>query len=81
MVLVFLLLLFIGLELEIMVCGSFDIFLDLLKFVVMYKGVEVNVLLVCWFWEILESFLNVECFLFFWFVWGCICLLRIIVDF
>lgn len=59
-----------GFELEIMVCGSLDIFLDLLKFVVIYKGVEVIVLLVCWFWEIFESFFNVECLLFLWFVWG-----------
>eukprot|EP00095_Tigriopus_kingsejongensis_P009377 maker-scaffold732_size105256-snap-gene-0.22 protein:Tk09377 transcript:maker-scaffold732_size105256-snap-gene-0.22-mRNA-1 annotation:"hypothetical protein SINV_14428" len=73
--------LFTGFELEMMVCGSPDIPLHLLKSVATYKGVDHNSNLVEWFWDVMEEFSNTERSLFLRFVWGRTRLPRTIADF
>ena len=73
--------LFTGYELEMMVCGSPDIPLHLLKSVATYKGVDANAPLVHWFWSVMEEFSTSERSLFLRFVWGRTRLPRSIADF
>ena len=73
--------LFTGYELEMMVCGSPDIPLHLLKSVATYKGVDANAPLVHWFWSVMEEFSTAERSLFLRFVWGRTRLPRSIADF
>ena len=73
--------LFTGYELEMMVCGSPDIPLHLLKSVATYKGVDANAPLVHWFWAVMEEFSTAERSLFLRFVWGRTRLPRSIADF
>jgi E3 ubiquitin-protein ligase HERC2 len=73
--------LFTGYELEMMVCGSPDIPLNLLKSVATYKGIDAGAPLIQWFWEVMEEFSNTERSLFLRFVWGRTRLPRTIADF
>ena len=73
--------LFTGYELEMMVCGSPDIPVHLLRSVATYKGVESSSPLVTWFWEVMEEFSLSERSLFLRFVWGRTRLPRSIADF
>lgn len=73
--------LFTGFEIETMVCGSPDIPLNLLKSVATYKGIDPNMGLIRWFWEVMEEFSNTERSLFLRFVWGRTRLPRTIADF
>lgn len=62
--------LFTGSELEMMVCGSREISISLLKSVTTYKGVDATSPLSLWFWEVMENFNQTERSLFLRFVWG-----------
>ncbi|XP_040568701.2 LOW QUALITY PROTEIN: E3 ubiquitin-protein ligase HERC2-like [Lepeophtheirus salmonis] len=73
--------LFTGYELEVMVCGSPDIPIHLLKSVSTYKGIDSSAPLVEWFWEVMEEFSTSERSLFLRFVWGRTRLPRSIADF
>jgi len=73
--------LFTGYELEMMVCGSPDIPVHLLRSVATYKGIESTAPLVTWFWEVMEEFSLSERSLFLRFVWGRTRLPRSIADF
>ena len=62
--------LFTGPELETMACGSREISVNLLQSVTTYKGIDPGSPLVCWFWQVMESFSQNERSLFLRFVWG-----------
>ena len=65
-----LLALFTGAELETMVCGSREISISLLKSITTYRKVDPTAPLARWFWEVMESFNQMERSLFLRFVWG-----------
>ena len=73
--------LFTGPELEMMVCGSREISISLLKSVTTYKGIEPTAHLSRWFWQVMEGYSQAERSLFLRFVWGRTRLPRTAADF
>jgi E3 ubiquitin-protein ligase HERC2 len=73
--------LFVGAELEMMVCGNPEINVDVLKTIATYKGISPSSQLVQWFWTTLENFTVNERSLFLRFVWGRTRLPRTVSDF
>ena len=73
--------LFVGAELEMMVCGNPEINVDVLKSIATYKGLSPSSDLVKWFWTTLEGFSVIERSLFLRFVWGRTRLPHTVADF
>eukprot|EP00042_Codosiga_hollandica_P059364 m.913445 g.913445 ORF g.913445 m.913445 type:complete len:4429 (-) comp60130_c2_seq1:227-13513(-) len=62
--------LFSGQQLETLVCGDPSMDLALLKSMTEYKGVDPQMPLIVWFWEVMEAFSSTDRALFLRFVWG-----------